>query len=460
MKLLTPNSTLRKSPQWAACCLGLLLLMCAGGAAQAGAVPPATSNLASTADRMVSYRHQEHMWITEDTHTQLIYNRGDGLQLAGSKDGVTWSSKFSFAETDYSSTSDSVYKNGVLTVVYSSSAHDIRLQSLRYDPDFRSWLPLGPFETVRRSAEGVISSNPTLVEDALGNVWVAFLEQRAIVNPPNSGEVSSQLRLFARAAGSASWQNTAITFGPKDVTPLEKPKRSARLVRTPVGLGVIYAIGDNIFWATRNTGSELTLKWVDDQTKPLVKGTDGQVDSDPYASHFSLATDGDGFMHLVYTDGGIAYYRRYNPQPDVLAWGSNPLPLSKAVQAGYPQVTWLGGKKIAVVFDVHPAPDLATPDEQKPSKLLVLQSASRGAKESFVCTSYLTHPAPTSVKLSDGSVSDGIAYKHMRSEVPSVAPATGVPVVMQYEIVQDGVVVGYQAYAYRFSASSTKGCDS
>lgn len=452
MKSLTSTPALSKRSPFGAFGVALLLWMCASGIAQAGAVPPSVTDLTSTADRMVSYRHQEHMWITEDTHTQLIYNRGDGLQLASSIDGVTWTPKFTFNDSNSTSTSDSVYKNGVLSVVYAgvldpennreAKTTDIRFARFTYDPDFRSW-QLSESEIVRPTASGLRASNPTFVEDAQGNAWVAFLEQK-VGSTPKYG--TAWLRLYVRAKGSTTWVNSNETFGLKETTPLGEPKRSARLVRTPTGLGVVYSVGDSIYWSERNGDQPWTKP-----TAALATSAEGPSDTDPYASHFSLASDGEGFIHLVHTDGGKVFYRRFNPQSVPPAWSEKSLQLSQEVKAAYPQVSWLGGKKIAVVYNAHPA--------DQASKLVVLQSANRGAKDSFVCTSYLTHPKPTSVKLEDGSgVTDGSAYKHMRSETPSVAPASGVPVLMQYELVENQVVVGYRAYAYRFPASSTEGC--
>ncbi|WP_422566889.1 hypothetical protein [Ideonella sp.] len=422
--------------------MALLASMALSAPSRAAVVQPTATNLTSTADRMVSYRHQEHSWITEDTHTQLIYNRGvqesgDALQLASSIDGVTWVPKFSFAGTDHTSTSDSHYKNGVLSVVYSGTERDIRFATLRYDADTRGWQPTGDTQIVRPATKGLAASNPTLVEDDQGNVWVVYLHQ---VFNSSVDEAKTQLRLLVRAKGSTSWIDTNVKFGGTGINPLEAPKRSARLVRTPTGLGVVYSVEGAIYWQQRSTTGGFQEAWSPRST--MVAGTSGQTDTDPYASHFSLATDGDGFMHLVYTDGGVAYYRRYNAQPDVLAWSSQAIPLSKDIGAAYPQVSWLGGKRLAVVFDAHPAGKL--------SKLFVYQSDSRGAKDSFKCTSLLVHPNPQ-------DSSEGISFLHMRSEMPSVATGGSVPLVMQYEQTLADAV-SYKAYAYRFSASSTEGC--
>jgi len=412
------------------------------------AVPGVQTNLSSKADKMISFRHQKHSWVTADQQFQLLYNTGstagDALQLSTSPDGVTWTKKLTLANSDENSSADGSLNGGLLSVVYSTANKGINFAPLKYDPSTQSWKIKGPGQVVRDGKDklkGKPAYVPSLVEDQSGNFWVVFLEQTV-----KSGQSSGPavLRLYYRAKDASTWSDTGLAFHEAANRPYNEPKLSARLVRTLDSIGMVIADGADIWWAQRPADAAWNGNWQASQV--LIQGTpDSEADVDPYASHFSTTTDDQGNIHLVYADAKKPYYRRFNAlvSEGGPAWSLNSIAFSDTpLDTGYPEVSYLGGSSIAVVFNAHV--------EGKVSNLRVYQSASRGSSlQSFKCTHLLTHePAP------DGNQTQ---YQHMRNEMPAVAPAAGVPVLLQYQVPKNGAW-NYKALNYSFPASTTPGC--
>jgi len=411
---------------------GVLGSLASMAPAWAGVISPTVSSLSGTNQRLISYRHQEHMWITDDGVYHLLANRGaqtsgDSLQLYNSTDGITWTAALSLAGTGAKSTSDGSLSNGVLSVVYSGLSDEILFAPLKYDPTTQAWQMKGPGQTVRPKTPGgsAGATNPSLVQDRAGNFWVSFVEQDNVTG-------TSVLVLYYRVAGGNTWVNTGVTFGPQDaLSTLDSPQRSARLVLTPNGIGVVYSVREGIFWQQRPAGGTPQDPWQAQQT--LDPGDPNNVDTDPMASHFSLATDDQGYMHLAFVNAGFPFYLRYNAAANVLAWSVPATQLtSDSINAGYPQMSWMGGSQVALVVNAGSMPRL-------------YQSASRGAKGSFVCTDRMTHPQATT--------DNGLNFDHPRIETPSKVPSGVSPMLMQYT--KNGV---QKAYAYSFDASSVAGC--
>ena len=113
MKLLaTRGGRVRDLLAWVA-----LAALSGAAMAQAQQIQGQPTTLASTADRMISYRCQNHMWQTADGATHAIINRGPGLAgqslaLFSTFDGgATWiNSGVSLPRSNGSSTSSSSLK--------------------------------------------------------------------------------------------------------------------------------------------------------------------------------------------------------------------------------------------------------------------------------------------------------------------------------------------------------------
>src|SRR5205814_7652028 len=105
-----PRRAVTAPLSYAAAFVATLALL--SGPARAVTVRAAETDLRSDTERMISYRHQEHMWQTADGALHLVFNRGSlqpnpGLALYSSFDGgATWSFMQSFGNTDDKSTAD------------------------------------------------------------------------------------------------------------------------------------------------------------------------------------------------------------------------------------------------------------------------------------------------------------------------------------------------------------------
>jgi hypothetical protein len=257
------------------------------------------TNLSGSAEKMISYRHQERMWQTPDGSLHLVLNRGTpkpGLVLYSSYDrGTTWALKLTFSNTNRESTADGVLQGSILALAYGTADDGIAFAQLSYDSTRREWL-------VNRSemayfASPVQALNPTIAIDDLGVVWCGF----AAID--RATEVIN-LRLIYRPS-DGTWANTGLILGPTNNISKE---RSIRMVRVPGGMGLIYRVRQSTYWATRDNFARY-----DTLSTPVLinEGPPQRPTSDTYASHFSVIADDSGYLHLVIADDGNAMYLRH-----------------------------------------------------------------------------------------------------------------------------------------------------
>jgi hypothetical protein len=366
-------------------------LMCSAQAA-VQQIPSTPTTLAGSQDRMISYRHQNHMWQTADGGTHVLMNVGtqaDGrtLRIFTSMDnGVTWVAGIDLPNTGETSTSDGFLAGNNLYVTYATASSAIAFSFLQYDPPTRTWR-LVSTETVYQSST-VLAVNPTLTRDGQNAYWVAF--------PTQDANFNYSIKLMQRASSMSGWIDTGLVFGVVDKQGVD---RSARLVTIAGGVGMVYSVHQNFFWATRTNGSAPTQAWSTSQIYA------SQVaDIDPYGSHFSVMVDAGSNVHVAMVDGGQLLYFRwlYNKQ----SWNAQPFVLSQPVQATYMQIL-AAGSNLMIVYNSK-------------TTLGVLQSSNSG--QTWVATHALTHP-PT-----DGNPD----YTNPRMEAPSNGSGSPVPVLQQY----------------------------
>ena len=273
-----------------------------GAALAAGALGPAAAqttvpriqagftNLTSDSDRIISYRHQEHLWQTADGAFHLVLNRGTltpgpGLCLYSSHDGGTsWSHQRTFFGTDTDSVSDGQLAGDLLSVLFQTATGHLVFQQLRYDAATRGW-------TLERDEMALVSDvtagiNPGLAADAQGNLWCCFVARDRATN-------DVQLRLLVRPAGGTGWTDTGVVFGPTDRRSIE---RSARPVPVAGGMGIVYTVREMTYWAQRSDTQALDAPW---DVTTVFAGTPAFRTTDPYASHFSVVADDAGNVHLA-----------------------------------------------------------------------------------------------------------------------------------------------------------------
>ena len=360
--------------------------------AQAQQIQGQATTLASTADRMISYRCQNHMWQTADGATHAIINRGPGLAgqsltLFSTFDGgATWiNSGISLPRSNGSSTSDGYLAGDRLRMTYDVGTSAIRYAELKYDPAGRTWT-LGQVQVVYKS-DSAAALTPSIAADAKGRQWLAFTHQDKA-----SGDFS--IRLMLRASKSDPWVDTGFVFGAVDNLSNE---RAGRPIATKGGIGMIYTVKAETYWAERKNRWDLAKPW----KQTLIHAKEAPS-NDPYGTHFSIVADADFNLHMVSADGGNLIYSRYLTADK--AWQTRTL--TESQKTTYVQATIAAGNVVLLGNSY--------------TNVSVLQSTDGG--ETFERTHALTHAIPT----------EGVSYNRPRIESPATSAST-VPVLQQYE---------------------------
>lgn len=359
--------------------------------AQAEQVPGRATTLASTADRMISYRCQDHMWQTADGATHAIINRGPGLggeslTLFSTYDGgATWiNSGVSLPKSNGSSTSDGYLAGNVLKIAYDVGTSAIRYAEVQYDSATHSW-SLGQVGVVFNS-DTAAALTPSMAVDAKGRQWLAFTHQ-------DKATGNFSVKMMRRVSKAEGWVDTGFVFGPVDNLSNE---RSGRPIATKGGMGMIFTVKTETYWAERKNGWDVGVPWT--QTPVYTKAS---PPNDPYGTHFSIVADPEFNLHMVSVDGGRMVYSRYLSADKT--WTTNYLTDSQ--KTTYVQATISQGNVVLIVNSY--------------ANLSVYQSTDGGA--TFARTHALTHPAPMA----------GEDYSRPRVESPAVS-SSPIPVLQQY----------------------------
>ncbi len=388
--------------RWTLHCLAsaLLIVVAQNVTAQAVSIYPTVTSITSTADRMISYRNQQHSWQTSDGAIHLMVNRGsvptgDSLALFSSFDnGVTWFQEFTLPDTDAFSTSDgwlaTVGTGSSLLIAYATSqaTGNIMYVAAAYNGSGQTWT-LAALQTAVSTAT-FSGSNPAFALDSLGNVWCGFTAQ-------DRTTLTYQEMLAYRPAKSLTWYLTSLVFGGPDAY----VQHSLRPVPYTGGIGMIYQSGASMYWAHRLNGATMNSPW---DTTQMYTGLP-PYSQDPYNSHYSVIADGQNNLHLAFIANQQLLYMRYISSTGL--WGSvRPLTTS-AINAAYPQTVLAAGNLVIMVNNLQSAE--------------VLQSTDNG--NTFTLTQGLLHTPPP-----PGSA---LYYGNPRLEAPGRSTSP-IPVFQQF----------------------------
>ncbi|HEY3521203.1 MAG TPA: hypothetical protein VGK80_09200, partial [Rhodanobacteraceae bacterium] len=238
--------------------------------------------------------------------------------------GATWTPGPTIDSTNALSTEDGVLLGNSLAVAYVTTANNIKFASFLWDPGSGTWSANSVQTVFASSAQTAV--NPCLGRDSAGNVWVAFASTDTAGN--------NTIRMMVRPAGTSQWTDTGLTFGDTGTATVDGSERSARPMKIPGGMGMVYTVGEDLYWASRSDSSALGDPWT---SQLLYTHTGGG--NDPYASHFSVADDASGNLHLATVDGGELLYLHYDAGS--ATWSQRIL-AGSGIQANYPQVTIVG----------------------------------------------------------------------------------------------------------------------
>lgn len=373
-----------------------LALLCAAlvqpAQAQVPVIGSEPTNLASSFDRMISYRHQEHMWQTADGALHVVMNRGrlspsGGLGLWSSFDGGrNWTAMLTWGGAGNDSTADGVLDGNRLSMAYSTDAGAIVYNDLRYDIPSRTWSQVAS-ETVFAPGE-FTAENPTVAVDANGSTWVVYVASDVATGSP-------RIRLSSRAAGEAPWVDTGLTFGTVGTL---GTGRSARLFAVPGGMAMLHKVQETLTWATRTNTEPVDAPWAEQ----VLFVSPPPAPRDPYASHFSIVADSQNNLHVVMADDGKLMYFRYGARN---GWGAGRV-LDSTATVSYCQISITADDRLVVVYNN------ASSDSR------AMQSTNRGLAFTSIA---LLRPTPV----------EGAGYAFSRVETPS-RTTVPVPVLRQY----------------------------
>lgn len=390
MTKVKTRSTVARGTAWRAWMLAALLAAAFPALADPGTIRGVPTSIKSVADRMISYRFQEHMWQTADGATHVMVNIGTwmsegALTLYSTFDaGLSWvPSGIALPQSGGASTSDGFLDGDDLLVVYSGKAAEIRFARLRYDPAARTW-SLAKRELIYKTS-AAFAMTPAIAADAQGRLWLAFTNQ-------DRATADFSIKMMVKPRRGA-WSDTGLVFGGVDNLSNE---RSGRPIATTAGMGMVYSVHHELFWAERAGDSPLTAAWASQHIY-----TAASPMSDPYGSHYSVVADDASNLHLLSVDGGQLVYSRRLAADD--AWQSRVL--TEPVKATYVQVVIVQGRVMLIT--------------NRGANLAVFESSDGG--DTIAQTYSLTHAAPQGAE----------DYSRPRVEAPSRS-ASPVPVLQQY----------------------------
>ncbi len=301
-----------------------------------------TTSLRSDNERMISYRHQQHLVQSSDGALHLLFNRGSlapdpGLSLYSSFDGgETWQLMQNFAGTDDKSTGDVLLVGDDLWLVFHTGDQRVMFARLHYDSIGRTCSLLELQEAFTSPQWN--AQNPALAIDEMGTIWVGFLAKT-----PTRRHSLGNIRVVNRVGGGTTWTDPGLIFGPTDQQAVE---RSARPVHIPGGMGMVWTVHETTYWSTRSNALPDNSAWT---TRTLFVGTPAKRIGDPYASHFNVAIDDLGGLHLITIDSNDILYFKYAPATDT--W-SAPQQIDDSRKVAYAQIGLVDGE-LGVGFSVQ-----------------------------------------------------------------------------------------------------------
>jgi len=362
---------------------GLALGFAGNAVAAPAKINSASSPLQGNSEVMISLRHQDHMWEAANGEIYVMINRGGqnslgSLQLYSTPDhGLSWFAGPRMSGSDRNAFSDGYLDGNILYLTYTNTAGEVVFTALqRKATAVAAWKTI--WSDTAFSSPGTSASNPAMAVDAAGTIWLAFVAQDLA-----TGNYS--IRMLRNTSREEGWVDTGFTFGDVDNLSIE---RSAKPIVTATGMGMVYAVHDKIYWASRENDWPLDQPWTGQ-----VVFTSSAGDNDPYASHFSVAADAQHNIHMSLTDGNRVGYSRYDAATGT--WKSKWL--TGVVNAAYIQTSIVAG-------------DVVVTANSGSSRLMVYRSVDGG--NTFTLPYTLEHPAP----------GGGVSYVYARMETAATTP--------------------------------------
>ena len=357
---------------------GIALGFAGGASAATVTLQSAPTPLQGSSELMISLRHQDHMWEAANGETYVVINRGlpaakGSLQLYSTPDrGLSWYAGPRLPGSYSQSYSDGYLVGDTLYLTYTTADGVVMFTALqRKATAVPAWKTLS--SEIAFSSPDYYGLNPGMAVDATGTIWLAFVAR--------NGTYYS-IRMVRKSSQAEGWVDTGFTFGDIDNLSIE---RSAKPVPTATGMGMVYAVHNQILWASRENSWPLDQPWTG---QVVFTSTSG--DNDPYSSHFSVAADAQFNIHMSLSDGGRVGYSRYDAASE--SWSSKWI--SGDIKAAYIQTSIVGN-------------DIVVTANNSSNRLMVYSSTDGG--NTFSLPYMLAHPAP----------GGGVSYTYARMETAS-----------------------------------------
>jgi hypothetical protein len=272
--------------------------------------------ISSNEEQSLSLRFMRHIWIVQgdDSVMAAVAQKGgyDGHGLTLYKtlnEGGNWT-----LEADLSNEGD-IICDGILdpdnnlllvtSLIGESRTADVTFIKLTYEPTLRTWTvdPLTPV-TVFASTTPSRGTRATISMDSNGVLWCAFRHRFDYLGIP--GFV--QIKLSYSADGGYTWVDTGKRFGAFNRLAQKSAKVLAAGSRTALVYQDLQGVPLNMTryksWAYREDNQPLLDDWTTGTISQMVVATD-----DTLGSHWSIAADTSGNLHMSYQDAGIRYLK-------------------------------------------------------------------------------------------------------------------------------------------------------
>jgi hypothetical protein len=324
------------------------------------------TNLTGTAERMISYRHQERFFITDDGAQHLLLNLGDRESeskgalalMAKQADQADWEEAVDFSCSNNESTADMVLENNRLHIVYSCNK-EIWYSRLSYDALTSTWWNLKKKRIFKSLTQ--TPSAPTIAISSDQKLHVVFT-RTALNKVVQLVGYSSNNPLFR-------WTSSG-TFGSEN----KRPGKAGRILNIGADIALIYTDVSFVSGTARSTLNFIQLAEDGSWSDPVVLESTDAGFHDPYGSHYSAAVDDQGNIHLVWPVEKRLVYYRYDQGNST--WSADYI-LENPHNAVYSQVAKHIDGRIFLVFNVG-------------EQLQVVESDDYGL--TFSHTAFLIHP--------------------------------------------------------------------
>jgi hypothetical protein len=269
------------------------------------------TGIKSNMGRFVSFRYMRHVWITPgenvcatvvqqggyNSHSLALYRTTDG--------GLNWEFALDISQ-DFDLISDGVLdvNNDILLVptdFVKNKIVDVTFIRLVYEPLLKTWTiaPASP-RLVFQSDANMMATRATVAIDGNGVIWITF-RVHDVVNDTWFFKVS-----YSNDDG-VTWQDSGCEFGNKNAV----SEKCAKILAVGSGVGLVYQdskiLGSTEYrlkkWAYRDNTQGLGDPWQEEQIIAQMYDQAGDV----YGSHWSVAADWSGNVHLSFQDYGIRY---------------------------------------------------------------------------------------------------------------------------------------------------------